>query len=120
VINPVGMVGSKLELDMLVLHGETTRMQNLVRVVNESRADILSAAFSGLCCGLAVLSEEQRKRGALVLDLGAGTTDFVSYSGGVPSFAGSIPVGGHRSNRPRTSSCATPRAWSTWPNAAAA
>jgi len=94
VINPVGMVGSKLELDMLVLHGETTRMQNLVRVVNESRADILSAAFGGLCCGLAVLSEEQRKRGALVLDLGAGTTDFVSYSGGVPSYAGSIPVGG--------------------------
>lgn len=99
VVNPIGMVGSRLELDMLLLHGETTRMQNMVKVVNEARATVDSAAFSGLCAGLSILTDEQRKRGALVIDFGGGTTDFVAYAGGVPSFAGSIPVGGRHVTR---------------------
>ena len=94
VTNPLGMVGNRLELDMLILHGVSNRMQNTVRVVSACRASILSAAFGGLCSAVAVLGEEEKQRGALVIDLGGGTTDYVTYADGVPTSAGSIPVGG--------------------------
>ena len=40
------------------------------------------------------LDREQRERGALVIDIGGGTTDYALYLGGVITAAGCIPVGG--------------------------
>ncbi len=93
VIRPEGMEGAKLSLDMLILHGVRNRQHNTVRVVKSVPMDVSDVAFSGLCSALAVLSPEQKKRGALVIDLGAGTTDYLAYAGSVVAEAGSLGVG---------------------------
>lgn len=94
VINPDGMVGSRLSLDMLILYGVRNRIRNLVRVAEEAAVEVVDAAFGGLCSALGVLSLQQKEGGAIVIDLGAGTTDYLVYSDKVISRAGSIAVGG--------------------------
>ena len=99
VVDPRDMYGSKLELDMLLIHAVYSPFLTIGKVVEDSRAEVLSYAFAGLCVGLAVATPEQRERGALVIDLGAGTTDYVFYVNGITAYAGSLLVGGNHVTR---------------------
>ncbi len=94
VINPEGMEGEVLSQRMLIIHGETTPIQNLQKAVEEAGVRICDSAFSALCAGLAVLSPEQKTAGVAVIDLGAGTTGCIAYANQVLAHAGSIGVGG--------------------------
>lgn len=94
VVNPEGMEGSKLALDMLVLHGVRSRIRNTIRVVRSIPLEVLDVAFSGLCSALAVLTPEQKQGGVIVMDLGGGTTDYVAYAEDVIAAAGALGVGG--------------------------
>ncbi|HEU6448337.1 MAG TPA: cell division protein FtsA [Verrucomicrobiae bacterium] len=97
--NPVGMLGSRLEVDMHVVHGNTNRLQNSIRLVKGLQLDVEEIVFNGLASSLALLSGEQKELGALVIDIGGGTTDFVVYSDGVIKHTGVLAVGGdHISN----------------------
>lgn len=94
VIQPEGMGGAKIALDMLVLHGVRNRLRNTVRVVRSVPMEVQDVAFSGLCSGLAVLTPEQKSGGVIVIDLGGGTTNFVAYANNVVAAAGAYGVGG--------------------------
>lgn len=94
VINPEGMEGAKLAVDMMMIHGSRTRLRNLVKVVRSVPVDVQDAAFSGLCAALAVLGPEEKAQGALVIDLGGGSTDYVAYAGSAIAAAGALAVGG--------------------------
>jgi cell division protein FtsA len=99
IISPVGMFGSRVEVDMHVVHGNFNRLQNPVRVVKGLQLEVESIVFNGLASSLALLTPEQKEMGALVIDLGGGTTEFVVYSGGIIKHAGVLAVGGdHVSN----------------------
>ena len=92
--NPVGRRCNLLELDVHVVHGDTTRLQNPAVAVRELQMDVEELVFSGLASSLAVLTPEQKDMGTLVVDMGAGTTEFVVYAGGVVRHTGVIAVGG--------------------------
>ncbi|MEI6972356.1 MAG: cell division protein FtsA [bacterium] len=94
VANPKGLSGAKLSLDMLALHGMSSRLLNTIKVVQNVPIDVQDVAFGGLCAGLAVLTPEQKEAGALVIDLGGGTTDYVAYCDKMLASAGVLAVGG--------------------------
>ncbi|MEX2608295.1 MAG: cell division protein FtsA [Kiritimatiellia bacterium] len=94
VLNPDGMSGSRLSLDMLILYGHSNRLRNMFRLVEEAAVEVTEIAFGGLCCGLSVLTPQQKEVGGILIDLGAGTTDYVVYSDKVIALAGSLGVGG--------------------------
>jgi cell division protein FtsA len=94
VIDPEGMEGSKLSVDMLIIHGVLMRLRNVVKVVRTVRVDVDDVAFGGLCAALAVLTAEDKESGSVVLDLGGGTTDYVVYAHTAIAAAGSFGVGG--------------------------
>jgi cell division protein FtsA len=99
VTDPVGMLGARLEVDVHVVHGHLNRLQNAIRVVKGMQLDVDEVVFNGLAASLAVLSPEQKELGALVIDMGGGTTDYVVYSSGVIKHTGVLAVGGdHVSN----------------------
>jgi len=50
--------------------------------------------FNGLAASLALLTNEQKEMGALVIDLGGGTTDYAVYADGVIKHTGVLAVGG--------------------------
>jgi cell division protein FtsA len=99
VTNPVGMLGSRLEVDVHVVHGITNRLQNSIRLVKGLQLEVEDIVFNGLASSLALLTGEQKELGALVIDIGGGTTDYVVYADGVTKHTGSLAVGGdHVSN----------------------
>ena len=99
IANPVGMLGARLEVDMHVVHGNTNRLQNSVRLVKGLQLEVEEIVFNGLASSLALLTSEQKELGALVIDIGGGTTDYVVYSAGVIKHTGVLAVGGdHVSN----------------------
>jgi cell division protein FtsA len=99
ITDPVGMLGARIEVDMHVVHGNTNRLQNAIRLVKGLQLKVDEIVSSGLASSLALLTSEQKELGALVIDIGAGTTDYVVYSDGVIKHTGVLAVGGdHVSN----------------------
>jgi cell division protein FtsA len=94
VVNPEGMVGARLTASMLIMHGVRNRVVTFQKLAQSAKVDVDSCAFSGLCAALAVLTPEQKESGCVVLDLGAGTTDYVVYADRCIAAAGCIAVGG--------------------------
>ena len=91
---PVGMLGKVVEADYHIIHGIKTRMQNTIRCVREIPIQVDEVVFSPIAAAQVMLSKEQKERGALLIDIGGGTTDYVMYLGGSVAQSGCIAVGG--------------------------
>jgi cell division protein FtsA len=99
VTSPVGMACEELRVDMLTIHGKRSAVDNFRKIVDDVPIACSDAVFGGLCASLAVISEDQKKAGVLLIDIGGGTTDFVLCYDGLVLTAGSFAVGGdHVSN----------------------
>jgi cell division protein FtsA len=99
ITNPVGMLGSRVEVDVHVVHGNLNRLQNAIRSVKGLQLEVDEIVFTGLASSLALLTNEQKELGALVIDIGGGTTEYVVYGDGVIKHVGVLAVGGdHVSN----------------------
>jgi len=99
VLNPVGMYGSRMEVDVHVVHGHVNRLKNPIAVVRNLQLEVDEIVFNGLASALALLSNEQKELGSLVIDLGSGATEYVVYADGVVKHTGVLAVGGdHVSN----------------------
>src|ERR1039457_4526786 len=99
ILNPVGMFGAKLEVDVHVVHGRVNRLKNSIAVVKGLQLEVEEIVFNGLASSLALLSNEQKELGSLVIDIGGGTTDYAVYADGIIKHTGVLAVGGdHVSN----------------------
>ena len=99
IVNPVGMLGTRVEVDMHVVHGNFNRLQNPIRVVKGLQLEVEAIVFNGLAASLALLTNEQKEMGALVVDIGGGATNYAVYAGGIVKHTGVLAVGGdHVSN----------------------
>lgn len=92
--NPVGMIGAKLEADVHVIYGVRTRLQNTIKCIKQVPLDVQNIAVSGFASALAVLTSEHQQQGAVVIDMGGGTTDYIVYCGGTVQHSGVLAVGG--------------------------
>ena len=99
ITNPVGMLGARVEVDVHVVHGNFNRLQNAVRTVKGLQLEVEDIVFNGLAASLALLSNEQKELGSLIVDIGGGTTEYVVYANGIIKHTGVLAVGGdHVSN----------------------
>jgi cell division protein FtsA len=94
VLSPVGMLGHKLEADFHIVHGVRTRIQNTIRCVKELPLDVEDVVFTALASAQVVLTQQQKNLGALVIDIGGGTTDYILYVDGAVKQSGVLGVGG--------------------------
>ena len=92
--NPVGRQGEVVEADYHIIHGIKTRLQNTIRCVREIPLTVEEVVFSPIAAAQVMLSREHKDRGALLIDIGGGVTDYVMYSGGSVAQSGCIGVGG--------------------------
>jgi cell division protein FtsA len=99
ILNPVGMFGARLEVDVHVVHGHVNRLKNSIAVVKALQLEVDEIVFTGLASALALLSNEQKELGSVVIDMGGGTTEYVVYCDGIIKHSGVLAVGGdHVSN----------------------
>jgi len=99
ILNPVGMYGARVEVDVHVVHGHVNRLKNSIAVVKGLQLEVDEIVFTGLASALALLSNEHKELGSLVIDMGGGTTEYVIYCDGIIRHSGVLAVGGdHVSN----------------------
>jgi len=94
VLNPVGMLGSRLEADFHIIHGVRNRIQNSIRCVKECHIEVLDVVVNSLASAQVVLGQHQKESGTLVVDIGGGVTDFIVYVDGAVRHSGVLAVGG--------------------------
>jgi len=92
--SPVGLSGKTVDADFHVVHGIRSRIENQIKCVREMPLDVDDLVFSPLATSQVALDREARERGALVIDIGGGTTDYALYCDGAIEASGCIPVGG--------------------------
>ena len=95
VCNPLLQSGRRLDAYVHLVHGVTTRLENFRTIVRESGFEdsMIYPVFAPLATDYGILSEEERGSGALLVDIGAGTTEYdVECNSGVRA-SGVLQVG---------------------------
>ncbi len=93
--DPVGMAGLRLEVSVHIVTGSVTALQNVVKCVQRAGLDVVDVVIQPLAAGEAVLTEEEKDLGAILVDIGGGTTDLAVFHEGSVWHTAVIPVGGN-------------------------
>ena len=92
--DPVGIVASRLAVDVHIIYGKRNNIMTSQKLVEDFFSQtIYGTMFSGLCNAYAVMNEEDNEKGALSIDIGAGTTEYILYHGKTPQHSGVLTVG---------------------------
>ena len=94
IVQPKGMSGRILTLDTLQIHADANRINDARTAAGGAHLEIREPLFAASCAAEAVLTDNEKRNGALVLDLGGGSTGFSAYSDGYLAHAGVLGVGG--------------------------
>lgn len=93
--NPLNHNARKLDAHVHVVHGVSSRLENFRVIVRESGFDdsFVDVVFAPVATDFGILSEEEREHGVLLIDFGAGVTEYlVEYNTGILD-TGAIQVG---------------------------
>ena len=97
--DPVGLRGERLEVGYWSISGDQRNLHDHIRVINGFGLRVEDMIVSSIASGSLVLGDAEKQAGALVVDIGSGTTDFAVYKNGSVVYTGVISVGGdHLSN----------------------
>ena len=94
VIDPLTSEGALLEADFHIVHGIKTRIHNTLRCIESLKLGIEDVVLSSLASAQVVLNQDQKNYGALMIDIGGGTTDYIVYIDGSVRHSGVLAVGG--------------------------
>ncbi len=96
VVDPVGMSGVRLEVDVHIVTAAAASLQNIYRCCNRAGLDVRGVVLQQLASSLAVLTPEERELGVVLVDIGGGTTDIAVFVEGTISHTASLPLGGNQ------------------------
>ncbi|MDO8650059.1 MAG: cell division protein FtsA [Candidatus Berkelbacteria bacterium] len=91
--DPIGMNGIRLEVDSLIISASSAALRNLIKTVEQAGIQIDGLVYAPLATARALTTKKQRDSGVVVIDLGAGTTDFAVYEEGELIHCATLPVG---------------------------
>jgi cell division protein FtsA len=94
ITDPVGMTGTRLEVDVHIVIGSITAVHNIVRCVNNLGIEIERIVLQPLASSYAVLSEAEKDLGVVLMDIGGGTTDIAIFRRGDIWFSKILPIAG--------------------------
>jgi len=94
--DPVGMSGTRLEALIHIVTGAVTSVQNIVKAINGAGLAVEDIVLQPLASSEAVLEQDEKDLGVILVDLGAGTTDVVIYVNGAIWHTGVVPLGGEQ------------------------
>lgn len=91
--DPVGMSGTRLEVDTHIVTANSVSLRNLEKAFSEVGVDVDSFCFSGYASSLSVLSDTEKELGVVLVDMGAGTTDISIYTEGSVAYSSVLAIG---------------------------
>ena len=94
IINPQGMYGSRLEANFHIVVGQIASIKNIARCVEQSDLMVGDITLEPLASADAVLAEEEKDAGVVLVDIGGGTTDIAIFKDSIIRHTAVIPFGG--------------------------
>lgn len=91
--DPVGMTGTRLEVETHIVTAGGPAIRNLEKAFSQVGVDVQGLVFSGYSSSLAVLSETEKELGVILVDIGSGTTDISIWIDGSVSYSSVLPIG---------------------------
>ncbi len=92
--DPIGMTGMRLEGSVHLITAPKINLTNIVKCIRKAGFTPREALATGFASANAVLNEEDKYSGSLLLDIGAGTTDIMAFLDGYPVLSSVVLLGG--------------------------
>src|SRR5688572_816349 len=93
--DPLGMSGVRLEAKVHIVTGAVASAQNIIKCCNRTGLNVAEVALAPLAAAEAVLTDEQRELGVVLVDMGGGTTDIAIYHDGTVKHTAVLGIGGN-------------------------
>lgn len=94
-LSPVGITGRKIEATYKLIAVPEIHITNFERVLDKLSIELGEVILSPIAAGEAVLTEDEKELGVILLDIGAGTTKLVVYHEGALVHTAVIPFAGN-------------------------
>ncbi len=92
--DPLGMNGIKLEVNVHIVTGAITLVQNLRTCIERSGINIEQIVLNQIATSTSVLTHDEKELGVGLIDIGAGTTEVAIFERGSLWYTSIIPLGG--------------------------
>ncbi len=93
--HPVGMSGTRLEVETHIVTGAHTFLENVEKCVSRAGLALDEMVLEPVAAGEAVVSPAERDLGVCLVDIGGGTTDVGVFYGGEIYYSSVLPIGGN-------------------------
>lgn len=93
--DPIGMAGVRLEANFHIISGHVNAVKNIMKCVLNANLETQQLVLEPLASSEAVLSEEEKEAGVVLVDIGGGTTDVAIFHEGIIRHTAVIPFGGN-------------------------
>jgi len=93
--NPVGMHGFRVDVEAHIITAALNSVQNLTKCIRSVGVDIEDLVMEPLASAEAVLAEEEKQDGVMLVDIGGGTTDIAVFKDNTIYHTSVLPVAGH-------------------------
>lgn len=92
--DPVGMTGRRLEVEVHLVTGAVNTAQNIARALELADLGVADLVLQSVASGWAVLDDEEKDLGTMVIDMGGQTTDIAIFLEGSIRHTACLGVGG--------------------------
>jgi cell division protein FtsA len=93
--DPIGMLGRRLEANFHIITGQIGPVLNIHKCVNKADLEVKEIILEPIASADAVLSDEEKEAGVVLVDIGGGTTDVAIFYEGIIRHTAVIPFGGN-------------------------
>lgn len=92
--SPLGMSGVRLEVEVHIVTGASSSIQNIIRSCDKSGLDVSAIVLESLASAEAILTEEEKELGVALVDIGGGTSDIIVFLDNAVCHTGIVPIAG--------------------------
>ena len=92
--DPIGMSGIRLEAKVHIVTGAQSAAENIIKCVHRCGLEVEHLMLNPMASNLAILTNDERELGVVLVDIGAGTTDVAVFTGGAIRHTAVIPIAG--------------------------
>lgn len=93
--DPMGMIGTRLEIFVHIVTAQRTSLENLKKSVRLAGVEIENVVLSAYASSIAVLSDSEKELGVACIDIGGSTCELMIYEGNSMKYNDFLGVGSH-------------------------
>src|SRR5579862_242693 len=93
--DPIGMSGVRLEAKVHIVTGAVSSAQNIIKCANKAGLNVAEICLEPIASAEAVLAEDEKELGVILVDIGGGTSDIAIFKNGAIVYTGVLAIGGN-------------------------